>query len=119
MTRRKKAPLSLNIAYSLDWRGDDEEIPTWSFISAPRELLVEVFKWICSGGYIAKGFTLASEHAPKWRNGHSYWRTTVTLNQYDNQFCAITDLSLLIESRIRAVGHNITFFGNYNEYINI
>lgn len=123
--KKKNDPLPLNIAYSLDWRGDldecgfcKEDVPVFCFIGATEEALVNVFRWITSGGHVARGFRLGHEHACAMRNGHAFWRITITLTDYHSDFIAIDQLRTLIESRLRAEGHKATYFA-YDKFINI
>jgi hypothetical protein len=117
--KKTQEPLPQNIAYSLDWRGQDDELPVFVFIGATYELLCRVFHWIIGGGYIAKGFKIEREHACIMRNGKHYWRWAVELKEWNMMFCSRQDLCTLIESRIMAEGKNrATFFENYNKFLN-
>ena len=120
MAKKEKEPLPQNIAYSLDWRGSDDELPVFVFVGATYELLRSVFLWIIGGGHVAKGFKIEREHACIMRNGKHYWRWAVELKEWNQTFCSRQDLCTLIESRIMADDkrNRVTFFENYNKFLN-
>lgn len=118
--RNDQQPSPLRMAYSIDMRGDDEDIPVLVFIGDPDgHALHEAFAWLVKGGRVAKGFTMEPEHPPVWRNGHAYLRWAITLSQPDYSFCSIETIRLLVESRLQAAGHSATFFSDYVKFINL
>ena len=47
----KSLPLPLRMAYSIDMRGDDDDVPTFVFIGDPDgEALHDAFVWLVKGG---------------------------------------------------------------------
>ena len=112
-------PPKRNIAYSIDRRGVNEDVPAWVFIGSDATTINEAFRLIISGGIIAKGFVLYEDHACEIRNKHPYWRLAVELNGYDEHFCSTADVNAIIERMIRKQGHEVTFYPDYTEFINL
>lgn len=122
MTRRRKGlldGLALNIAYSTDLRGPNDDEPCLVFIGATRGLLQRVFGWLCAGGHAARDFRIEEEHACVYRNGKAYWRLVVTLIDRRTDFLSDDALRTLVEARIHAEGHRIRYVSDYEKFINL
>lgn len=92
------------IAYSIDYRGINEEHLSFIFRGADVETLLKVFSFLCpiNGGGIAKNFKLKQEHDVCYRQGKGYWRFAVILYEPNLAFTSIEDISLLVEARMKA-----------------
>ena len=116
---KPKPKLARNIVYTLDWEGFDEDIPIFLFCGATKEILMNVFKWLYQGGNVMRGFKYRSRNKGVWLNGKSYWYQEIEMIERNDRFCSLDELKLLIESRVRAEGHHITFVKDVNKFLNM
>jgi len=115
-----KPPLYTDAAYSIDYRGDNDDQLTFVFLGADTDVIKAVFRWLIAGGNIAKGFLLKDEHACVWRNGKHFWRVSAQIDSPNYEFASLDDMCLLIESRLRAIGYQrIVRINDYNKFLNI
>lgn len=90
------------IAYALDYTGDNDDVPTFLFSGNLYNLLKDVFSQLLGKGEWAfQGFRLYRTIAPKARNGKSSWRTVVELKGYRPDFLSLDELAVIIEFKIR------------------
>ena len=126
-TKRPKGkqlwPIPLNIAYSIDYRDPqgvgEDTVLTFVFIGATLQVLIQCFDKLCHGSYIMFRYGLEMEHCCVMRNGKHFWRIAVTPKGYNPDFLSLEGLRTMIEWRIRDQGHDITFFPDYNKFLNL
>ena len=118
-------PIPLKIAYAVDYRdptglGETTEL-NFVFIGATGPLLHQVFQTLSLGGYLMRGFKLSYEHISTWvwRNGHHFWRWVVTPRDLNSSMLSLESLRTLIEAQITKAGHEVTYFADYNKFLNI
>lgn len=120
MTRpKKKRFIPLNIAYSIDYRGLNDDVLTFVFVGAFEPVLRRAFDLLAHGGYVMDGYEICDDHACWWPNGQPYFRLAVTPKNPHFDFMNLSTQQYLMESRIRDQGHEITFYPSYQEFINL
>ena len=120
MTRpKKKQFIPLNIAYSIDYRGLKDDVLTYVFVGAFESVLRHAFDLLAHGGYVMDGYEIRDDHACCWRNGSPYFRLTVTPRNPHFDFMDLSTQQYLMESRIRDQGHQITFYPDYEVFLNL
>ena len=120
MTRpKKKVIMPLNIAYSIDYRGLRDDVLTFVFVGAIEAVLRRAFDLLSHGGYVMDGYEIRDDHACCWRNGSPYFRLTVTPRNPHFDFMDLSTQQYLMESRIRDQGHQITFYPDYEVFLNL
>ena len=101
--------LQQSVAYTIDYRGGNDNLLSFVFRGTTTETLRNVFSFLCPKNKegvvekgIAKGFVLQAEHDILSRNGKGYRRLSVILDTPDLNFASIDDMCLLIEARLKA-----------------
>ena len=90
-----------NIAMSIDYRGDNDDVLTLMFAGISMETLQRIFCFLCgSGSGIARGFSISEGCSPVWRMGYVNEWLEVTLQDRNDLFTTIDDMLLLIESAV-------------------
>ena len=107
------------MAYTIDYRGANDDQLTFVFLSPVKEPLFEVFELLCRGGHIMRRCTVSHEHAITWRNGKAYWRWAFTPIDYHPEMLSLDALRDFIERRLTAKGHEIKFHTDINKFLNI
>lgn len=88
-----------SIAFGLQMRGDNDEIPVLIYYGAPFQLLYDVMAYIgkCMGTMI-KGYVINNEHSCRWKNGKAYRRVSVEIHGLNEQFISLPSLILIINN---------------------
>lgn len=107
------------MAYTIDYRGPEDDVLTFVFISPIEEPLFEVFGLLCRGGYVMRGCAVEHEHAWRWRNGKAYWRLVFTPIDYHPEMLSVDATREFIEQHIRMKGHTIDFYRDINRFLNL
>ena len=90
-----------NIAMSIDYRGNNDDVLTLMFAGISMETLQRTFCFLCgSGSGIARGFSISEGCSPVWRMGYVNEWLEVTLQDRNDLFTTIDDMLLLIESAV-------------------
>ena len=122
MGRRKKQPEPeppARMAYAIDYRGFDDDVLTFVFLSPIEKLLFEVFGLLCKGGYVMSGCAVEHEHAWLWRNGKAYWRWVFTPIDYHPEMLSLDALRDFIERHLTSQGHRVDYFKDINKFLNV
>ena len=122
MGRRKKQPEPeppARMAYAIDYRGFDDDVLTFVFLSPLEKPLFEVFRLLCKGGYIMRGCGVEHEHAFAWRNGKAYWRWVFTPIDYHPEMLSLDGVRDFIERHLRKQGHEVNFYKDINKFLNL
>lgn len=124
MPRKKKEPEvrpQSYVVYSIDYRGDDDNILTFVFMGAYWDAITKVFRFLCGPNGIAKGFAQYEEHACIMRNGKGYRRICVEIDTPNYNFASLEDMRLLIEARVHNEQYpcKIKYYSDYEKFINI
>ena len=80
------------MAYAIDYRGFDDDVLTFVFLSPIENPLFEAFRLLCKGGYVMSGCKVEHEHAWQWRNGKAYWRWVFTPIDYHPEMLSLDAL---------------------------
>ena len=115
------------IAYAVSLRGgrDDDDSDgqgqeEWLvFAGAPPEAIRSAMDWLTAGGHAAEGYELRREHAVVRRHGKVYWRLAVHIKGRNRRFASLDTLRTIIESRLRAEGHSVTYFEREEDFLNV
>ena len=107
------------MAYTIDYRGLDDDVLTFVFLSALEKPLFEVFGLLCKSGYVMRRFDVEHEHAFSWRNGKSYWRWVFTPIDYHPEILSLDEICDFIEQHLGKQGHEITFYKDINKFLNL
>lgn len=93
-----------NIAFGIQYRGDDDTLPCLIYYGAPFELLRDVMAFVgrCMSDKL-KGYTINSEHSCRYRNGKAYHRLSVEIHGLQDQCVSLSDLALLIQSYMQRI----------------
>ena len=93
-----------NVAFTIDWQGDDDQSLTVLFAGAEMDWLVRIFGDLCgSVNGLARGFRIECQLPPCWRNGFVNERLAVILE--DRNAKMLTEESLMLIVRCRLEGY--------------
>lgn len=109
------------VVFSIDYRGDNDDLITFVFMGAFWDTIARVFKFLCRPNGIASGFSQYEEHACVMRNGKGYRRICVQLSAPNFHFASISDMCILIEARLHAEQYpcRVKFYKDYEKFINL
>jgi hypothetical protein len=122
MPRKKKQPEPeppARMAYAIDYRGFDDDVLTFVFLSPIEKPLFEVFRLLCKGGYIMRGCDVEHEHAWQWRNGKAYWRWVFTPIDYHPEMLSLDGVRDFIERHLTSQGHRVDYYKDINKFLNL
>ena len=90
-----------NVAFAIDWQGDDDGQLTVLFAGADIEWLDCIFRELCaSASGIARGFRIEYQQQPVWRNGFVNGWLAVVLDGRDADLLTEESLMLVIRGRL-------------------
>jgi hypothetical protein len=109
------------VVFSIDYRGNDDDVLTFVFMGAHWDTITRVFKFLCCPNGIARGFSQYEEHACIMRNGKGYRRICVELPEPNYHFASLSDMCLLVEARLHAEQYpcRVKLYRDYEKFINI
>lgn len=107
------------MAYAIDYRGRDDDVLTFIFLSPLEKPLFDMFGLLCKGGYIMRGCAVEHEHAWKWRNGKAYWRWVFTPIDYHPEMLSLDALRDFIVRHLASQGHRVDYYKDINKFLNL
>ncbi len=107
------------MAFTIDYRGFNDDVLTFVFLSPLEKPLFEVFDILCRGGYIMRRCTVEHEHAFQWRNGKAYWRWVFTPIDYHPEMMSLDALCDFIKRLLKIKGHEVKFYKEINKFLNL
>ena len=107
------------MAYTIDYRGFDDDVLTFVFLSPLEKPLFEMFRLLCKGGYVMRRCAVEHEHAFAWRNGKAYWRWVFTPIDYHPEMLSLDGVRDFIERHLRKQGHEVNFYKDINKFLNL
>lgn len=91
-----------NVAFAIDWQGDDDTALTVLFAGAEMQWLVSIFTSLCATqGGVARGFRIESQMPPTWRNGFVNDRLAVILEDRNADMLKEESLMLIIKRMLQ------------------
>ena len=92
------------IAYGVQMRGDNDDLPVLIYYGAPFQLLYDVMAFVgkCMGDGI-KGYRIIHEHSCRWKNGKAYRRIAVEIHGLDEQFVTLSSLIAVINNHMQRI----------------
>ena len=107
------------VAYTVDFRGVNDDCPAFLFACADPVPLVNIFRLLRNDGYVMDRYEFLQEHALKWRNGKNYWRWVFVIIGFHPGFMSLDELRVFIEGMLTNKGHKVTYFKDINKFLNI
>lgn len=89
------------IAWSIDFRGDNDDTPTLLFAGAGYTLIKKVFGSLIQGSLPFTGYKLYRDYYPYQRQRRSYVRIAVELYNFNSDFISLSDFGFLIQNMIK------------------
>ena len=99
----KKSPkVTYSIAYTIDYRGDNDDILTFLFRGVPERIVENVFGWLGRGQYLFGSVVVNTEFDDICRNGYSSRRVYAKVLAHHADILSAEDLAVLMEARFEA-----------------
>lgn len=93
-----------SIAYALQMRGDNDDIPTIIYYGVPFQLMYDVMKHmaLCLQNQW-KGYIIRNEHSCRYKNGKAYRRISVEIHGLNEYCISLPDVVMLINNYMQRI----------------
>jgi len=90
------------IAFSIQMRGDLDDIPTIIYYGAPFALIYDVMEFVGKHmGSMMEGYVINNEHSCRYKNGKAYRRISLELHGLQEQYVSLRDIITIINHRMQ------------------
>lgn len=101
---RMKHNYERRIAYGVQMRGDEDDLPVLIYYGASYQLILDVMEHIGKIiGKALKGYVITHEHSCRWKNGKAYRRIAVEIHGLDEQFITLPSLIAVINNYMQRI----------------
>lgn len=121
--RRGRKPIRdghREIAWTIDYRGDNDDIPTLLFVGAGYTLIKKIFfRMFGKGSAVFNGFKLYRDYFHYQRQGKAWVRMAVELKNLNTDMLSLMDLGNIIERQIKQECLCEIKYVTLNKFLNI
>lgn len=90
------------VAWTIDYRGDNDDVPTLLFVGAGYTLIKAIFiQMFGNKSYLFSGFRLYRDYYHYQRQGKAWVRIAIELRNYNFNMMPFEDLGLILANKIK------------------
>lgn len=91
-----------SIIYSLQYRGDNDDVPTILVVGAPIQLVIDTFKALFGfTSAFVHDYIITREHSCMFSYDNHYWRVAVEVDGLHGGCISVSDIMTLFEQKIQ------------------
>lgn len=117
---RFKRDYHREIAWTIDYRGDNDDVPALLFVGAGYTLVKKVFLTLFGNGSVLfSGFRLYHDYYPYQLQGKAWIRIAVEMRNFNSDFMSLEDFGLIVERNIKKTCLCNIKYVKLNKFLNL